>query len=156
MGDDSALRDEILTLLRGPNAHASFEEATKAFPFALQGAHVTGAAHTPWEILEHLRIVQRDIVDFCRDPRYESPEFPAGYWPQAATPSGKADWDRSVRSFLADRAALEALVSDPGRDVLAPVPDQEGPSLLHEVVIAAAHNSYHLGQLLLMRRALGA
>ena len=156
MGSDREFREEILTLLRGPNAHPDFEEAVAGFPFALQGLRPAGAAHTPWELLEHLRMAQRDILEFCRDPGYTSPEFPDGYWPQESAPRLPQDWDRSMASFLSDRAALESMVGDPARDLLAPVPDEEGPSLLHEILIVAAHNSYHLGQVLLLRRALGA
>jgi hypothetical protein len=103
-----------------------------------------------------LRLVQWDILEFVRNPDYESPPFPAGYWPEAEAPPDPAAWDRSTAAFLRDRRALEDLAADPSVDLLGAVPDEDGPTLLHEFFIVAAHNSYHLGQFLLVRRALGA
>ena len=151
-----ALRDEVLELLRGPHAHATFEEALEEFPAALQGKKPTGAPHTAWELLEHMRRAQVDILEFCRNSEYESLEFPAGYWPASAAPPDAGAWGHSVTGFLKDRRELEKMVAEAGKDLLRSVPDEEGPSLLHEIFIVAAHNSYHVGQILFLRRMLGA
>jgi hypothetical protein len=154
-GRSPELRAHALELLRGPHAHLSFEEALEDFPVALQGTRTAGSPHTAWEILEHLRIAQWDFLEFCRDPEHESPEFPSGYWPETSLPPAGA-WDGSVRAFLEDRRAFETWVQKPDTDLLAPVPDEDGPTLLHEIALLAAHNSYHLGQIVQIRRALGA
>jgi hypothetical protein len=155
-GTHPDLREHALELLQGPHAHLPFEEGVLGFPLKLQGTRTPGATHTAWEILEHMRIAQHDILAFCRTPEHESPEWPSGYWPQGSIPPDEGAWDRSARAFLADRAAFERWVHDPGCDLLAAVPDEEGPTLLHEIAILSAHNAYHLGQIVQIRRALGA
>jgi len=153
-GHDLELREEMVRLLEGGGAHATFEDATLGFPTALAGKTVPNVAHTPWEILEHLRLAQWDILEYCRNPKHKSPKWPDGYWPGESTPPHPGAWEKSVRDFLENRGALTAWVRDPSTDLFALVPDDEGPTLLHELVITAQHNSYHLGQLLLLRRAL--
>jgi DinB superfamily len=148
------LREEMVRLLEGGGAHATFENAIEGFPAGLRGKKVASVTHTPWQILEHLRLAQWDILEFCRNPSHESPAWPEGYWPAESAPPSGAAWDESVKRFLEDRGALARWVRDSATDLFAPVPDEEGPSLLHQVVITAQHNSYHLGQLLLLRRAL--
>ena len=148
------VREEIVRLLEGGGAHATFEDAVKGFPAHIRGKKIEGVSHTPWQILEHLRLAQWDILEFSRNPSHESPAWPDGYWPKDAAPPNDAAWDSSVKQFLDDRASLARWIQDPDVDLLAPVPDEDGPTLLHEIVITAQHNSYHLGQLLLLRRAL--
>jgi DinB family protein len=151
---NTILRDEILQLLEGGRAHADFEGALGDFPISLRGALLPGSPHTPWQLLEHLRLAQWDILEFCRNPSHVSPGFPEGYWPKEASPPDETAWDLSLESFLEDRDTFADWVRDPSIDLLAPVPDAEGPALLHELLLASAHNSYHLGQLLLLRRSL--
>src|SRR5579883_3334184 len=137
---DQKLRDDVIHLLRGRGAHVTFERAVETMPAELQGAKPAGMPYSPWQQLEHLRRAQRDILDYVRDPNYVE----------------KA-WADAVRAFEADRQAFIDLVADPTTDLLSRVPhDPKGPTILHEALLAADHNAYHLGQLLVLRRALGA
>jgi len=140
----------------GGGAHLDFEAAVKDFPKELRGKRPEGAPHSPWELLEHLRITQSDILEFSRDPRHVSPEFPAGYWPGSPVPPSDSAWDESVRGFQKDFAALCALVSDTSSDLFAKIPHGDGQTLLREALLTADHNSYHLGQFVLVRRLLTA
>lgn len=158
-GEDSSLRKQVAALLTGGDAHATFEAAVKDFPPELAGAIPPGAAHSAWQLVEHMRIAQWDFVEFCRNPKHVSPEFPSGYWPATAAPPDAAAWQKSVRAFLADRAAMVKLILNPRRDLFARVNHPESSDkhiLLREALVLADHNSYHLGQVLLLRRLLGA
>jgi len=133
----------------------SFENAVGEMPVEFQGQKPAGAPYTPWQQLEHLRVCQRDILDYVRDPHYVEKNWPGDYWPQEIPPSPTA-WNDAVNAFKADRAAFVKLVADPRTDVLARVPhDPKGPTILHEALLVADHNAYHLGQLIVLRRALG-
>jgi len=156
MKDDKALRDDVLHLLRGGNAHVSFEKAVAGLPEELRGRKPRRMPYTPWQQLEHMRIVQWDILEYIRNPQHVSPEWPEGYWPGEGQPARSA-WAKGVKAFQADRQALVDLAADPSTDLLARishVPD--GPTILHELLLVADHNAYHLGQLILLRRLLGA
>lgn len=156
MPTSRALRDEVIWLLRGGHAHVGFKRAVADIPEALQGKKPAGAPYSPWQQLEHLRISQRDILEYIRNPKHVSPEWPDGYWP-AAGPSTSGAWAKSVRAFEADLRALERMAASPSTDLLARVPaDPKGPTILHEMLLVADHNAYHLGQLIVLRRALGA
>ena len=156
MPGDSALREAVLTMLRSERAHVTFEKAVANLPEGLRGKKVRRAPYTPWQLLEHMRICQWDILEYVRNPRHVSPEWPGGYWP-AETPPGRTAWAKSVKAFRADRQALLDLAADSSTDLLARVPhDPEGPSILHELLLVADHNAYHLGQLIVLRRLLGA
>ncbi len=152
----ASLRRHVLDLLRGGGAHLDFEKAVAGLPPALRGAKPAGQPHTPWRLLEHLRLAQWDILEFTRDPRHVSPSFPEGYWPEGDAPPDPGAWDRSVEGFRADLRALQDLVADPATDLLAPLPHGQGQTVLREALLAADHNAYHLGQLVLVRRLLGA
>jgi hypothetical protein len=152
----TALREHLLYLLRGGGAHLSFDKAVADLPADLRGAKPPGQPHTPWRLLEHLRIAQWDILEFSRNPRHKSPEFPAGYWPAGDAPPDAGAWDRSVAAFRADLKAMQDLVADPATDLFAPIPHGEGQTVLREALLAADHNAYHLGQLVVVRRLLGA
>ncbi len=155
MKGDKALRDDLLHLLGGRGAHVEFTRAVAGLSAGLQGAKPAGAPYSPWQQVEHMRICQSDILEYIRNPKHVSPEWPDGYWP--AEKPAKGAWDRSVRAFQADRRALERLVANPSTVLLARVPhDKNGPTILHEVLLVADHNAYHLGQLLVLRRMLGA
>ena len=152
----AALREHLLYLLRGGGAHLDFEKAIANLPAPLRGAKPPGQPHTPWRLLEHLRICQWDILEFSRNPRHVSPSFPDGYWPRGDTPPDAGAWDRSVAGFRADLKAMQDLVADPTTDLFARIPHGEGQTVLREALLVADHNAYHLGQMVLVRRLLGA
>ncbi len=156
MKNDKALREHVVKLLKGGDAHAGFEAVVKDFPAKLRGQKPEGAAHSPWEVLEHLRIAQWDILEFSRNPKHVSPAFPAGYWPAGAAPPDARAWDKSVSAFGADLEAMAKLVSDEATDLFARIPHGDGQTVLREALVLADHNAYHLGELVLLRRMLGA
>jgi len=133
-----------------------FEATVKDMPASLQGKRPKGGAHSPWEILEHLRIAQWDILEFSRDPKHVSPEFPGGYWPNTQTPPDENAWNKSVKAFRADLKAMADLVANEATDLFAPLPHGDGKTILREALLLADHNAYHLGQLVVVRRLLGA
>ena len=152
---DASLREHLVDLLRGKNAHLDFDRTVRDLPAADRGRRPEGLPHSPWELLEHLRIAQEDILAFSRDPDHASPDWPAGYWPDIPAPPDASAWDRSVAAFRADLAGLEQLVLDPSRDLHAPFPWGDGQTLLREALLVADHNAYHLGQMVDVRRLLG-
>jgi hypothetical protein len=156
MDQDRRLRDHLLNLLAGKGAHVDFEKTVAGLPPDLRGAKASGLPHTPWQLLEHLRIAQWDILEFSRDPEHVSPEWPEGYWPATEAPPDDAAWDASLAAFRSDLEAMKTLVADPAADLYTPFPHGDGQTLLREALLVADHNSYHLGQLVLVRRALGA
>jgi hypothetical protein len=156
MNQDRALREHLLYLLRGGGAHLDFDSAIADLPVALRGAKPPGVPHTPWRLLEHMRIAQWDILEFSRNPRHVSPKFPEGYWPQGDAPPDDGAWDKSVADFRSDLQAMCDLVADPATDLLTPLAHGQGQTILREALLVADHNAYHLGQLVVVRRALGA
>jgi uncharacterized damage-inducible protein DinB len=156
-GDQTArLREHLLSLLKGGGAHLNFDKAIADLPAELRGAKPPGVPHTPWRLLEHLRIAQRDILEFTRNPRHVSPPWPEGYWPDGDAPPDDGAWDRSVAAFRAGLRAIQDLVADPAMDLFTPLPHGEGQTALREALLIADHNAYHLGQLVVVRRLLGA
>ncbi len=156
MNSDAALRQQLIELLKGGHAHTNYQEAFQDFPAEMRGKRPKGAPHSGWEILEHMRIAQWDILEFSRDPDHKSPEFPKGYWPESPEPPDPKAWDRSVNSFCQDMHSLCALIADDSTDLNARIPHGTGQTVLREALLAADHNAYHLGQLILLRRLLGA
>ncbi len=155
MNSDKSLRDHLLHLLDGGHAHLRFDDAVKDFPPALRGKRPEGGPHSAWELLEHLRLAQWDILEFARDPKHVSPSFPDGYWPSGAPPT-PSSWDESIAAFRADLRGFAELVSNESIDLHAPIPHGQGQTILREILLAADHNAYHLGQLMTVRRQLGA
>ncbi len=153
---NKALRDHLLYLLGGGGAHLDFEKAISGLSPNLRGVKPKGAPHSPWQLLEHLRIAQWDILEFSRNAKHVSPEWPAGYWPATEAPPDPKAWDQSVKSFRADLEATKELVANPSTDLYARIPHGEGQTILREALLVADHNAYHLGQLVLVRRLLGA
>jgi hypothetical protein len=153
---DERLREHLLELLRGGHAHVDFEAAIADLPTSLHGSKPPGLPHTPWRLVEHMRIAQWDILRFSIDPRHVSPEFPNGYWPAGDTPPDPSAWDRTIEAFRADLKAMMDLVSDPKTDLFAPIPHGQGQTVLREALLVADHNAYHIGQLVTVRRLLGA
>jgi uncharacterized damage-inducible protein DinB len=153
---DSALRQHLVELLRGGSAHAKFEDAIADWPEDLRGKRAAHFPHTAWQLLEHMRIAQHDILDFSRNPQYQELKFPDDYWPQQDAPPNSAAWQESVKHFERDRKALEELVARADSDLYAKIAWGSGQTLLREALLIADHNAYHLGQLVALRRALGA
>jgi DinB superfamily len=156
MSNDKALREQLVALMKGGNAHATFDAAVKDMPAELRGKTPKGAGHSAWQLLEHLRIAQGDILEFSRNARHQSPKWPEGYWPASAAPPDDKAWDKSVRAFRRDLKAMCELVSDPATDLYAGIPHGNGQTILREALLVADHNAYHIGQLILVRKLLGA
>ncbi len=156
MEDDKALREHVLYLLGGGGAHLDSDAAVAELPPNLRGAKPNGLPHTPWRLVEHMRIAQWDILEFSRNSNHESLPWPAGYWPEGDGPPDERAWDRSVKAFRADLRAMQDLVADDATDLLSSIPWGDGQTILREALLVADHNAYHLGQLVTVRRMLGA
>jgi hypothetical protein len=156
VNQDQALREQLVSLLKGGQAHVHFMDAIDGFPEAKRGAFVEGLPHTGWQLLEHVRIAQWDILEFSRDAKHVSPGFPEGYWPKTPVPPDDAAWEKSVQSFQHDLQEMTKLVKNPKNNLHAAIPHGQGQTILREALLLADHNAYHLGQLVDLRRALGA
>jgi len=156
MNTDAALRRHVVRLLEGRGAHVPFDAAIAGLPPRLRGVRPEGMPHSPWEILEHLRIAQWDICEFSRSARHVSPKWPDAYWPKQPAPPRPASWMKSVRAFRAGLAAMKKRVADPKMDLFARIPHGDGQTLLREAFVLADHNAYHVGELVTVRRMLGA
>ena len=152
----AALRAQLRRILSWQDAHVGFEKSVEGLAAKLRGKRVEGFPHSPWELVEHLRITQYDILDFCRNPKYEEMKWPDDYWPKSPEPPTPTAWDESIASFREDRAALEALAMDESIDLFATIPHGSGQTYIRELLLVADHNAYHLGQLVAVRRQLGA
>jgi uncharacterized damage-inducible protein DinB len=150
------LRDHVRALLAEPHAHVALKDAVAAWPPELRGAKPAGQPFTPWRILEHIRISQWDILEFTKSAKHVSPQWPAGYWPEHDAPPNAAAWDKSVAQVERDLRGMQRLVADRKTDLFARIPHGTGQTILREALVLADHNSYHLGQLVLLRRLLGA
>jgi hypothetical protein len=150
------LRAHLIRVLDWEEAHAGFDKAVGDVPADKRGARAPGFEHSPWQLLEHMRLAQKDLLDFCLNPQYvHALKWPDDYWPAPSPPASDA-WTKSVAAFKADCDALKALVRDPGVDLFAPVPTGTGKqTYLRAVLLVLDHNAYHLGQLVAVRRALG-
>jgi DinB superfamily len=153
---EQSLRKHLLEMLAGGSAHAKFEDVVKGLPKKLQGVQPANFPHTAWMVLEHLRLAQWDILEFSRNPKYASPKWPEGYWPKTEAPPNAAAWNKSVQQFRRDLKAMQALVANRKTDLFARIPWGDGQTILRETLLLADHNAYHLGQLLDVRRLLGA
>ena len=156
MPNETALRQQLEDLLSSKHAHADFEAAIKGLPASLRGRRPKGAAHSPWEILEHMRIAQWDILEFSINPKHKSPEWPGGYWPKTKAPASAAAWAKSVQTFRKDLKKMCALVAAESTDLFQKIPHGDGQTILRQALLTADHNAYHLGELVLLRRLLGA
>ena len=153
---DALLREHVVELLGGKNAHAGFDDAVKDMPENLFGTKAAGLPHSAWMLLEHLRIAQWDILQFSRSPKYKSLKWPDDYWPKQEAPPSQAAWNKSVQQFHKDLKAMQDLVSNPKTDLYARIPWGDGQTILREALLAADHNAYHIAQLVDVRRLLGA
>ena len=152
---DPALREHLLELLRGGSAHLDFEKAIGGLRPDLRGVRPPGASHSVWELVEHLRICQWDILEFSRSADHVSPKWPEGTWPPNPAPPDEEAWERSLASFRSDLQAMQHLVADPSVDLYARIPWGDGQTVLREALLVADHNAYHLGQIVLVRKLLG-
>ena len=150
------VRRHVARVLDWKDAHATFDDAVDGIPPDARGRRPDGLPYSAWELVEHIRRAQRDILAFCAADAYREMRWPDDYWPDSPAPPSDEAWDESVAAVRADRAALRALAADPARDLLAPVPHGDGQTLLRELLLAADHAAYHVGQLVAVRRLLGA
>ena len=153
--NDRALREHVLYLLDGGGAHVSFDNAIAKVPADLRGKTPAGMDHSIWDLLEHIRIAQWDILEFSRDKKHKSPDWPEGYWPKPGSKPSDAQWNASLKKVKSEMKAMQALVKNPKTDLLARIPHGSGQTIFREALLVADHNSYHLGQLVLVRRLLG-
>lgn len=152
---NSPLQQHVLNLLSGKGAHLDFDEAIRGLAPELRGKKIKSAPHTIWQLLEHMRIAQWDILEFSRDAKHVSPTFPEGYWPDSAAPPSDAAWKKSVAAFRRDLEAMQQLVAVADEQQLyARIPHGDGQTLLREALLVADHNAYHLGQLVFLRKML--
>ena len=155
MSDDQILRQQLLALLRGGNAHLGFEAAIADFPLEQINRQPPHVAYTPWHLLEHLRLAQWDILEFIRNPDHISPPWPQGYWPPPEAQADAAQWAKTIDDFRADLQAIEAIVMDPETDFFAPLPHAKDYTIFREVVLVADHNAYHIGEFAILRQVMG-
>jgi hypothetical protein len=152
---DTLLRQHLLSLLNEGNAHATFDAAIKDFPAKKRGIRPEWLDHSAWELLEHLRFAQWDILDFSRNPNYAEKKWPDDYWPATPEPPSDAAWDESIAAFHKDLKELCDLVADESTDLFARIPHGDGQTILREALLTADHNAYHVGQIVLVRKLLG-
>jgi hypothetical protein len=152
----TSLRPHLAKLLRMEGSHLSFQEAVADFPEQLRGVKPRGAPHTAWQLIEHMRIAQEDILDFSRNAEYREKKWPDDYWPKEEAPPTPDAWDSSVKQFKSDLKEMQSLTADTKHDLLAAIPHGKGQTLLREILLVADHNSYHLGQLMFLRKMLEA
>jgi hypothetical protein len=156
MDEQSVLRQQLLALLRGGQAHMGFEEVIADFPMSLINARPPHVTYTPWHLIEHIRIAQWDILEFVRNPAHVSPEWPKGYWPDPAQQATPVDWDHTITLFRQDLKGVETLVTDPGTDFYQVIPHGSGQTILREILLVGDHNAYHIGELGILRQILQA
>jgi hypothetical protein len=156
MDHDSLLRKQLVKLLTSGEAHVDFEAAIKGLPSELRGKTPAGAEHSCWQLVEHLRIALWDIVEFSRNAKHKSPKWPDEYWPKSPEPPSEKAWEESVEAIRADLTVFAALISEKDTDLFAAIPHGDGQTILREALLAADHNAYHIGQLVIVRRLLGA
>lgn len=156
MPDNTALRRHLLDLLHGGQAHTSLDDALRGLPLDQAGIRPAGSPHSVWELLVHLRIAQHDILRFSQSADYQSPPWPKGYWPASPAPASESDWKECAGAIRDDLAAFEGMLDDPAQDLFRPFPWGDGQTLLREALLIADHNAYHVGQIVLVRRWLGA
>jgi DinB superfamily len=152
---DKELRENLRKVVSWGEAHADWKKALDGVSKSKRGVRPPGSPHSPWELLEHMRLAQWDILDFCRSPKHSSPKWPEGYWPNTPAPPNDEAWDKAVEQFQTDNQGLADLVMDTKQDLFAPIAHGTGQTILREVLLLVDHNSYHLGQFVLVRRLLG-
>jgi hypothetical protein len=155
MDKEALIRDQLVQRLRGRGAHMPFQQAVAEFPMDRINEKFPMGAYSSWALLEHLRLTQRDILDYCINPDYERRPHPEGYWPAPDAVASAEDWARTVAVFLSELDELIAMVENPETDLYAPIPWGGDHTILREILIIADHNAYHVGELAIMRQAMG-
>lgn len=155
MEEQIRLRSVLVEQLSGNHAHVGFDRAVEGLPFKDIGITPRGIPHTVWELVEHIRITQYDILEFSRNPDYESPAWPDGYWPTSKKPARKKEWDQAVKTVQEDQSAVIEMIQDSQNDLLKPFGHGQGQTLLRESILIIDHNAYHIGQIVQIRRLLG-
>jgi len=153
--NDRALREHVLYLLGEGGAHLSFDDAIKGLPAERRSEKPSGMDHSVWDLVEHIRIAQADILEFSRDRKHKSPEWPEGYWPANNKPPTTAQWNASIKNVRADLKAMQGLVKNPNTDLFAKIPWGDGQTILREALLIADHNAYHVAQIVDVRKLLG-
>jgi hypothetical protein len=154
MKQNDALRDHVVKLLESRNAHVDLDGALSGFPAKLRGVKPKGVSYSVWQLLEHIRIAQWDILEFSRNRKHVSPAWPDGYWPKTEAPPSTAAWNKSIKQIHADLKTMIKLVKNPKSDLFARIPHGDGQTLMREALLLADHNAYHVGQIVLLRRML--
>ena len=155
MTNDEVLRDQLLQLLRGGNAHMSLDQAVVDFPPGSMNSYPQDVSYTPWHLLEHIRLSQRDILDFIENPDYEWLPFPEGYWPKQSEQADQKRWNTTLQGIKDDLGALERIIENPDTDLYSDLPHAKGYNILREVLIVADHNAYHIGEFGILRQIMG-
>ena len=155
MSHDTQLRSHVVDLLTKRQAHGTFEDAVEGLPAEMRGVRPDNLPYSVWEQVEHIRLAQRDILDFCRDPNYQQPAWPDDYWPESVAPASDAAWTESIQQVLDDRQSMCGLVQNPSINLYEEIPHGDGQTYLREAMLVADHNAYHVGQIVAVRRALG-
>jgi uncharacterized damage-inducible protein DinB len=153
--DETALRAQLVKLLDFEDAHVGFDRAVQGIPVRLRGTVPAGGEHSPWQLLEHLRIAQADILEFCRTAKYKEKKWPDDYWPASASPRSASAWTKAIADYRRDRKAFQRLAANTRIDLLATIPHGTGQTYLREILLAADHAAYHIGQIIAVRRQLG-
>lgn len=152
MRHEKVLRGELMALLRGGNAHMSFEEVVEDFPMSRINDKAPHMPYSPWHIIEHMRRVQWDIRAFIQDPEHVSPPWPQGYFARPSEKTDASGWRTSIRGFLSDRSTLEDMAADTQTDLMAGIAHAKSYTVFREILLAADHNAYHTGELVIMRQ----
>lgn len=155
MGSDKTVRSLLLEQLEGRNAHVDFNQAVQGLTFKQAGIRVEGIPHTIWELVEHIRIGQDDILEFCNNPDYEALDWPDNYWPEKSKPESKEQFEKSVQAVQDGIEEMRELIRDPQNNLQKPLPHGDGQTLFREAMLIVDHNAYHIGQIVLVRRLLG-
>ena len=155
MPSDQVIREQLLALLDGGNAHMSFEQAVADYPAGHFNTRPANVTYTPWHILEHLRIAQWDILEFIRNPAHVSPDWPKGYWPDPAEESDQNQWKETISAFLSNLGSLRSIVKDSEIDLYAPSPHAPNYTIFREILVVSDHNAYHIGEFAILRQVMG-
>ncbi len=154
MKPDAVIREQLFALLRGGNAHMSFDEVVEKFPLGKINAKLPNFTYTPWRLLEHMRIVQWDILEFVKTPGHVSPDYPSGYWPPEESTATGPQWKKTITAFRAGLKSAQELVKNPGTDFFSPIPHAKDYTVFREMLLIADHNAYHIGEIAAMRRVM--
>jgi hypothetical protein len=154
MSSDKVMREQLLALLRGGNAHLGFDDAVANFPLEHINTKPPNVSYTPWHLLEHIRIAQWDILEFVRNPNHVSPSWPEGYWPAPDEQADEARWQKTIEDFRVDLRAIQDLVTDPNMDFFSPIPHASAYTIFREILLVADHNAYHIGEFAILRQVM--